>query len=240
MAILKNTVINRVKRSLDNGDFCLEDFKCDFPEQGSVLFKATFIAYPSFSFTVYESTQAGTFMSVMQIKPFDEDKTVIKCSMSPGVYKNEETSKHEDFDSATSEVYAWLDNIRNELVSLKVSSQKSEEDDILSGFESYLDEPIENPDEFFSVEEVNDIKGKLEELQRRVLQLEEAQQINQEDKDCINKVIEKTKSDVDVYPKGVWVRTAGNKILRTLKQIVKNKESRDVVIDVVKKLLSGS
>ncbi|EIZ1551025.1 hypothetical protein MOU90_003674 [Vibrio parahaemolyticus] len=240
MAILKNTVINRVKRSLDNGDFCLEDFKCDFPEQGSVLFKATFIAYPSFSFTVYESTQAGTFMSVMQIKPFDEDKTVIKCSMSPGVYKNEETSTHEDFDSATSEVYAWLDNIRNELVSLKVESQKSEEDDILSGFESYLDEPIENPDEFFSVEEVNDIKGKLEELQRRVLELEEAQQINQEDKDCINKVIEKTKSDVDVYPKGVWIRTAGNKILRTLKQVVKNKESRDVVIDVVKKLLSGS
>ncbi|HHI5036447.1 TPA: hypothetical protein ACP5W0_000786 [Vibrio parahaemolyticus] len=240
MAILKNTVINRVKRSLDNGDFCLEDFKCDFPEQGSVLFKATFIAYPSFSFTVYESTQGGA-MAVMLTKPFDEVKTIIKCSMSPGVYKNEETSKHEDFDSATSEVYAWLDNIRNELVSLKVESQKSEEDDILSGFESYLDEPVENPDEFFSAEEVNDIKGKLEELQRRVLELEEAQQINQEDKDCINKVIEKTKSDVDVYPKGVWIRTAGNKILRTFKRVVKNKESRDLVIDVVKKLIeSGS
>lgn len=240
MAILKNTVINSVKRSLDNGDFCLEDFKCDFPEQGSVLFKATFIAYPSFSFTVYESTQGGA-MAVMLNNPFDEVKSVIKCSMSPGVYKNEETSKHEDFNSATSEIYTWLGNIRNELVALKVESQNSEEDDIFTGFESYLDEPVEKPDEFFSSEEANDIKRKLEELQRRVLELEEAQQISQDDKDSINKVIEKTKSDVDVYPKGVWIKTAGNKILRTFKRIVKNKESRDLFIDVMKKLIeSGS
>ncbi|WP_345875203.1 hypothetical protein [Shewanella algae] len=51
--------------------------------------------------------------------------------------------------------------------------------------------------------------------------------------------IESTKPDIDVYPKGVWYRTAGNKIIRALKRIAKNKETRDLCIDVIKKLMEN-
>ncbi|EPF9620614.1 hypothetical protein [Vibrio vulnificus] len=239
MAILKRTKISHIQNILDNGKYCLEDFETIFPAQGSVLVEIKFKAYPSFHLSIYEETRNTMGAFALLSDPNQEIKTVIKCSMSPGEYKTEQVTRHDSIDNAISEIYSWVDNIKEELIALRRTRQHAEDDDVLSNFQKYLDEPIDEPESFFSVHEAQALKDKLEELQKRVEQLETDKQIEPEDCESLTSAIESTKSDIDVYPKGVWYRTAGNKILKTLKRVAKNKESRDLVIDVVKKLMES-
>lgn len=239
MAILKRTKISHIQNILDNGKYCLEDFETIFPAQGSVLVEIKFKAYPSFHLSIYEETRNTMGAFALLSDPNQEIKTVIKCSMSPGEYKTEQVTRHDSIDNAISEIYSWVDNIKEELIALRRTRQHAEDDDVLSNFQKYLDEPIDEPESFFSVHEAQALKDKLEELQKRVEQLETDKQIEPEDCESLTSAIESTKSDIDVYPKGVWYRTTGNKILKTLKRVAKNKESRDLVIDVVKKLMES-
>ncbi|EPP5754992.1 hypothetical protein ACUT59_003345 [Vibrio cholerae] len=239
MAILKRTKISHIQNILDNGKYCLEDFETIFPAQGSVLVEIKFKAYPSFHLSIYEETRNTMGAFALLSDPNQEIKTVIKCSMSPGEYKTEQVTRHDSIDNAISEIYSWVDNIKEELIALRRTRQHAEDDDVLSNFQKYLDEPIDEPESFFSVHEAQALKDKLEELQKRVEQLETDKQIEPEDCESLTSAIESTKSDIDVYPKGVWYRTAGNKILKTLKRVAKNKESRDLVIDVVKRLMES-
>ncbi|WP_242453208.1 hypothetical protein [Photobacterium damselae] len=241
MTILKRTKISQIQNILDNGKYCLEDFEAIFPEKGSVLVEIKFKAYPSYHLSIYEHTSNAMNVFTQLNNPNQEIKTVIKCSMSPGEYKTEQVTRCDNIDSAISEIYSWIDNIKEELIALRNTRQHAEEDDVLSNFQKYLDEPVDEPESFFSTHEAQTLKAKLEELQKRVEQLEADKQIEPEDCVSLTSAIESTKSDIDVYPKGVWFRTAGNKILKTLKYVAKNKESRDLVIDIVKKfMLSGT
>lgn len=54
----------------------------------------------------------------------------------------------------------------------------------------------------------------------------------------IQTVIDKSKSDLKIYPKGVWYKTAGTKIIRVMKEVLSTKEGREILSDVAKKLLS--
>ncbi|EEY36932.1 hypothetical protein [Vibrio mimicus] len=239
MAILKRTKISHIQNVLDNGKYCLEDFETIFPAQGSVLAEIKFKAYPSFHLSIYEDTSNAMGAFALLSDPNKEIKTVIKCSMSPGEYKTEQVTRYDSIDNAISEIYSWVDNIKEELTALRSTRQHAEDDDVLSNFQEYLDEPVDEPESFFSAHEAQALKDKLEELQKRVEQLEADKQIEPEDCESLTSAIESTKSDIDVYPKGVWYRTAGNKILKTLKRVAKNKESRDLVIDVMKKLMES-
>ncbi|EHT4943590.1 hypothetical protein VV99796_03734 [Vibrio vulnificus] len=239
MALLKSTVIKKIRNILDSGNYCVEDFEVVFPSEGSILVDIKFIAFSSFSLRIYEDTVGGIRTLALLNKPNEEIKTVIKCSMSPGEYKTKQSSRHESIDDAISQIYAWNDHIRQELVAMRAESQESENDDVLSNFQSFLNEPVAEPEKFFTVQEADELKSKLERLQKRVEELEADNQIEQAESNSLTTAIESTKPDIDVYPKGVWYRTAGNKILRTLKRVAKNKESRDLVIDVVKKLMES-
>ncbi len=239
MTLLKSTVIKKIRNMLDSGDYCLEDFEAVFPEDGSTLVSVKFIAYPAFNLSIYEDTVGGMRAIALLNRPNEEIKTVIKCSMSPGEYKNKQVTRHDSISDAISEIYSWIGHIRQELVALKAEKLQNEEDEVLSSFEEYLNEPIDEPESFFTSEEAQKLKEKLNELQKRVEELEADNQIEQAESDSLTSAIESTKPDIDVYPKGVWYRTAGNKIIRALKRIAKNKETRDLCIDVIKKLMEN-
>ncbi len=239
MALLKNSIINKIQNVIGSGDYCLDDFDVSFPDKGGVLFDVFFISYPSFTLRIYEeaSNNMNAFSIISQREP--NLKKIIKCSVSPGEYKNIETTVHDDLDSAISKIYSWSTNIRQELIELKSINNQQEKDEVLEGFKEYLNEPIDEPDSFFSKEEVQNLKEKLIQLQKRVEELEAKQKLSQSDKESLIEVIETTKSEIEIYPKGVWYRTAGNKFIRTLKSVFKNKESRDLVIDVIRKSLES-
>lgn len=240
MALLKSTIIKKIRNVLDSGRYCIEDFDVEFPSEGSILVDIKFIALPSFSLRIFEGTDGGGRSLALLNTPKEEIRTIIKCSMSPGEYKTRQSSRHESIDDAISQIYSWNEHIRQELIALRAEKQECEDDDVLSSFQAFLDEPVAEPEEFFTIEEAKKLKSKLERLQERVEELEAQNQIDPAESDRLNTAIESTKTDIDVYPKGVWFRTAGNKILRTLKRVAKNKESRDLFIDVMKKLMEST
>lgn len=238
MTLLKNTIIQKFLETLDRGNFLRDDFKIDFPSSGNTLVDVTFIAYPKFTFKIEEKrSNSGSFSLVSLAYENKDYETSFSCTMSPGSYKNVESRAYESINQAMSEVTSWKANIREELMAMKPSTvSASQEDELFKDFQDYLEDPVEEPEKFFTDKEAKDLIDKLERLRKRVDELEAREQITETEKNGLYEVIEHTKSDICDYPKGVWYRTAGNKIIRKFKEIVKSKENRDIFIDVMKKI----
>ena len=113
----------------------------------------------------------------------------------------------------------------------KKAKQKAE-------FQESIDEKIENPEEYFGEDEQSDLINKLNELQERVEKLEKELELDPKDTAKIESAIEKSKADIKLYPKGVWYKTVGTKLMKLLRQILKTKEGREIAADVAKRLLS--
>jgi len=131
----------------------------------------------------------------------------------------------------------WVKNIREDLIHSK-DAVRTTIDDITAEFQSSIDENIENPEQYFQDQEKIDLIAKLDELQKRVESLEAEMGIDPKQAKVIETAIEKSKADVDLYPKGVWYKTAGTKLMKLFKEALKTKEGREIASDIIKRLIS--
>lgn len=235
MSKLRNSIITKILDYLEYGDFCLEDFDTQFPDDSSTLVQLTFKALPKYSFVLDETYSGGPLVSVLAATGQGNSKKVIRTIEQPGEYKNHETRIHDDIHSAISRVSDWVFSIRDDLVNSRASVRSI--DEVTKNFQSSIDENIKDQESYFEPIEEDDLKSKLNELQERVAELESRFEISPEDTKKIQRVIDKGKSDLKVYPKGVWYKTVGTKLLKTMKEILNSKESREVLADLAKKLL---
>ncbi|ATM00191.1 hypothetical protein CK910_18280 [Aeromonas sp. CA23] len=158
--------------------------------------------------------------------------------MSPGQYKNVEQKAYDDLDSAIATIPHWLGYIKEDLINLRFNDT-SIIDDFTQSFQEKVDESIDEPDSYFTEEEANVLKEKLDDLKRRVEELEARDEISSNDKKQFDNAINKTKSDLDIFPKGMWYKTAGNKIISLIKSVLKTQEGRQALFEVAKKLLGA-
>lgn len=236
MANLKNSVIASILNQLEYGDFCREDFDLKFPDGSSVLAQITFTASPKYSFVIDEH-QTGNRLATTIAFQEDETKKVIRTIESPGDYRNNESHTHSKIGSAVSRISDWVENIREDLVHSR-DVLRTTVDDLSAEFQESIDEKIENPDDYFGEDEQSELINKLNELQERVVKLEKELELDPKDTAKIESAIEKSKADIKVYPKGVWYKTAGTKLMKLLRQVLNTKEGREIAADVAKKLLS--
>ncbi|MDW1741493.1 hypothetical protein R7D66_23610 [Vibrio sp. Vb2354] len=242
MTILKNSVKSQIVNQLNNANFCREDFEVEFHSSGNTFVTITFNPRPEYQLDIYESNGRNSnylaLMAGVGGRSTNEEVKVY-CRMSPGEYKNTESKSYDDLDSAISIIYQWLNYIKEDLVNLK-NSKEFDIDDFTQSFQQQIDEKIEDPDSYFTTKEAEDLKDKLDSLYTRVSELESQLDLSSEDTQKLEKTIDKTKSDIDIYPKGVWYKTACNKIINTVKDVLKTKEGRQALFDVAKKLLENT
>ncbi|MCV6609134.1 MAG: hypothetical protein OIF55_00015 [Amphritea sp.] len=236
MPALRNSVINKILDYLEYGDFCVEDFDSHFPDDSSVLAQITFKALPKYTFVLDETYSGGSIGSVLAMTGQGRAKKLIRTIEKPGTYKNHESRTHDDIDSAIRRISDWVGSIREDLISSK-TSLRSTIDELTENFQKSIDENLEDPESYFEEHEENAIKSKLDELHKRVSDLEEQFSFTPEETQRIEGAIEKSKSDLRVYPKGVWYKTAGTRLLKVMKGILQSKEGREVLSDLAKKLL---
>ncbi|GAB3041860.1 hypothetical protein GCM10027285_29430 [Oleiagrimonas citrea] len=236
MPTLRNSVINKIINYLEHGDFCVEDFDSQFPDNSTVLARITFKALPKYTFVLDETYSTGSIGATLAVMGQGNAKKIIRTIEKPGTYKNNETRKHEDIDSAISRVSDWVRSIRDDLINSR-ATLCSTIDELTDNFQKSIDENIDDPESYFESHEEDAIKSKLDELHKRVSELEEKLGFTPEETRKIEKAIEKGKSDLKVYPKGVWYKTAGTKLLTVMKGILKSKEGREILTDLAKKLL---
>lgn len=238
MPNLKNSIISEILNNLNYGDFCREDFTTHFPDGSSTLAKLVFSSLPKYEFEIEEHVTGGnSFAVALMQQPEPERKKVIRTIESPGDYRNNEYHTHNDISDAVDRVTYWVKNIREDLIHSK-DAVRTTIDDITAEFQSSIDENIENPEQYFQDQEKIDLIAKLDELQKRVGSLEAEMGIDPKQAKVIETAIEKSKADVDLYPKGVWYKTAGTKLMKLLKEALKTKEGREIASDIIKRLIS--
>lgn len=237
MPKLRNSIITQILDYLEYGDFCIEDFDAKFPDNTSILAKLTFKALPKYSFTLDETNSGGSVGSALVAMGQGNAEKIIRTIEQPGEYKNYESRVHDDIDSAIRRVSTWVYGIREDLIHSR-STVRTAIDDLTAEFQASIDEKIEHPEEYFKEEEQNELIKKLDELQKRIEALETEMDLDPKQTEKIEKAIQKSKSDVKIYPKGVWYKTAGTKLMKLLKEVLKTKEGRDLAADIVKKLIS--
>lgn len=234
MPKLRNTVINQIVQNLEYGDFCLEDFEVKFPDDSSTLASITFIAYPKYSFEISEEYSGGIAAAFAMV---GNVKKTLQTTEQPGEYKNFEKRNHENINSCISRVSDWVRNIRQDLIYAKHTVQTTV-DELTENLRKQVNENIKDPESYFDEQEKESIKKKLDELQAKVRELEKRFCFPEEEIKKVERAIEKSKKDVDVYPKGVWYKTAGNKVINALRSVLKTKEGREALLEMMKKLLS--
>lgn len=239
MPNLKNSIISEILNNLNYGDFCREDFTVDFPDGSSELAVIFFTALPKYSFRIEEHyTDGNRFASVLASMQESEANKVIRTIESPGDYRNDENHNHHSIKPAVGRVVNWVENIREDLIHSR-DAVRATIDEATAEFQSSIDESIENPEEYFQDQEKEDLISKLNELQRRVESLESEMGIDPKKVAVIEQAIEKSKTDIEVYPKGVWYKTVGTKLMKLLKETLKTKEGRELAADILKKLVSS-
>lgn len=214
MATLRNMKIKAIKDIIhSDGQFSIDDFEFEFPESAYHLAKITFRAMPKYSFSIEENRSVassalstlGLFHNTESKKP-EEPLKIIEC---PGEYKNLQVTTHRNIDDCIEQLDAWLYRLH---VDLEHIDQSATNENLADDFFSKIDEMIDNPEERFAAEEKEHILKVLNELQERVKQLEEAQQLSNEIATKTNSVIEISKKTLQTYPKRAWIITTYNKL----------------------------
>ncbi len=154
---------------------------------------------------------------------------------TPGDIEEEESSNHNTYEESISFIKQWCNEVRNELKAEQPIY--NELDNLRKMIEENLVFNSNSDENEFSVEEINNLKQKFEDLQARVEQLEKDKIITENQSNNIQEGLEKVKEDMEYYPKGTWIKTASNKVLNLFISIGKSKEGRKVLADGSRKLL---
>ena len=237
MTTLTNSKIVEIKNEIKSSkNFTLEDFNFEFPDYGDDLVTISFIPFDEYFLTIKEDVikkeQQGGFGNLLSY----DTKKVITVIVSPGNYRNEEVSHHENISGAINKISIWLENIRNELKNITADiSQVTKE--TMDEIKENLDKSFPNEKEIFTNEEITDITEKLTILQTQVNKLEDELKITKEENIKIQTIIEQSTENLSIYPKKAWYFTTLNKfknINSDIKILLEVKDNISNLIDYFK------
>lgn len=234
MPKLKNAVITKILSRLDNGEFCQEDFLIDFPDT-DVLAKITFRSMTKYSFIIDETDVSSLIPFGVISSSNSSIKKEIRTIERPGSYKNSDSKTHENISDAIDRIYAWKVNVREDIIHSKRTIRKTL-DSMNEEFQNSIDKNISDPENFFKPNEIEKLKVKLDELKTRVEGLKGKYGVSSDNIKTLESAIDKSKKDLKIYPKGIWYKTSGNKILKIMRMILNSKEGKRVLADIAKKL----
>jgi chromosome segregation ATPase len=238
MPKLKNSVISEVLNNLNCSGFTQEDFTVDVSDASSAFAKIYFSSMPKYQFEIEEHVEGRNYsIGVILQKQESELTKVIRTIETPGDYLNTEYHTVNSISGAINRIPTWVQNIQEDLIHSK-NIQKTKVDDTIAELHSSIDDSIENQEDYFQETEKESLIAKLNELQARVESLEEKMDIDPKQIKHIESAIEKTKNDVDLYPKGVWYKTSATKLFKLIKDVLKTSEGREIATDVIKKLMT--
>lgn len=237
MSKLKASVVFQVARSLETYDFCKEDFEIITPENENRLLTIRFRPMNDYFFEMMEATKGSKLNAISNLvgTTYDEER-VIRTIETPGDHKTQEIHDFKNIDIAISRISTWTRNIQDDLLSRK--NLENDFDDITEEVYEAIRENLENPEEYFNKSEKDRLHEQLNELRKRVESLEKENKIEESERQEIENAIQQGEKNINLYPKGVWYKTAGTKIMRTIKQVLKTKEGRELVATAFKKLIN--
>jgi hypothetical protein len=217
---LRNSLIAKIWSALERSPFTIADFNVEFGDGRSngYLVQITFRHQPAFSFIGKENY-----------------KTEVFTTEAPGEYKKIEQMALASLSDIPERITVWTRNLRDELrVTIPVYSEL---DDLRDLIERHVRETVDKPDVPFSNEEADELRSKLDDLANRFREMQEKSEITEQELNRLNQELVSIKANLTAYPKGIWYKTATNKIWAVVSKIGTSQESRQVIAKAAQKML---
>jgi hypothetical protein len=244
MTLLTPSAIKKVKDALSSSSFSLADFNIHLPESGSCFLQIDFMHREGYEFKVIENKQKSKVKTSVGMGNFGPTReeineyTALFTRETPGSFKMQDQIEIDEFDEAMERIMKWCQNVRDNLAIMTVESDTFAE--LRETIEEQIKECKWSDEERFSNEEIVKLNSKLDDLSGRFEKMVQENRITQKDIDQINSEIAEIKGNAKAFPKKIWARVTGNKLIEIMTNFARSQEGRQLVAEGIKKLISMS
>lgn len=217
--MLRDSLAAKIWSAIEKSPFTVGDFEVEFgSSKDDDILNIRFRHHPDFYLSITENY-----------------KSECTSNESPGEHKKKEAYLLRSLADIPERITVWARNVRDELrVTVPVYSELDELREIV---ERHINENVQNPNERFSDSEVDELREKLDELAKRFAEMQEKNELTEQEVNRLNQEIASIKTNLVSYPRGVWYKTAANKIWATVGKIATSQESRQVLAQAARKML---
>ncbi len=222
--MLRATSRQQILNTIEQSYFGSSNFIIKFSEGNPTIFSISFIPNQrfSFEFQTLNRTYAPSHKYITVEAPGDR-------FLTPDKYQ------FDDVDESFLRLSRWLERVKEEIVtSNPFAKEIAELRDQLEAKISELDTDLEG---FFTATEASAMSERLDELSRKLNELQNKNEKLELDLDHLNQVIIDLSSAASVLNKGTWYRMASGRLLSGLKSLAKSKEARELALEAAKKFL---
>lgn len=194
------------------------------------------VSFPEDSFLVLISLKSN----IQYFLKIDTDNYIRRY---PGHLKNEEEwTNHPDFISCLSGIQDWAQSIVDDIKASTAINEIYDPDlaKMKKQFEEQIDKDIKNPNVRFTKAEAQNWQERLDNLSHKFEKLEEENNITKIELSRIKTEIEDMKSNLNSFPKGIWLKTTGTKVLDMLKKFSNSEAGKTVIKETIKGILPGN
>lgn len=236
MPRLNKTKLNEVFSYLENKHFTRSDFEVEFPDQGNYYVSITFRHNEKYYFHIGE--ESSTYTSIAAITGGVEREKKPQIHESPGDFKAKQSQSFSTFDECIRRIPVWCNNLNTELRAgnPELKELKELQEDLERRFQQH----IEDPESYFSPEEIERIYQNLDAFAERMKKLEEEHSITKAQLDELVSGIEGMKVNAESLPKGVWAGLTRNRVISVIVKIATSPEGRKLALEAAEKLLLGN
>lgn len=212
MRTLRTGATQQILQQLDHGFLSRHSFDATFNQSNGEIVRLTFRDHPEFALTI------------LQPNSVNNNTTQWKTTECPGRYfTSSDEYDHRDFSTALSTVYAWVDRIIQDLVSVDKNK---------AGYIEQLRKNLEDtanalpdPSEPFTEHELAEWSDKFDTLLQRLKNLEAENKLQRGQVDSLQRQLDELKKQGTRIPKKTWLKAAGHKVLDLLdtasKEVIK-------------------
>lgn len=246
MSQLKPSFVNDIQAAIEKSRFTVDDFSFEFPKSGKTLVRITFLYKPEYTLTLTEETKREQvtieekfgYASPSTSRSHTVQETVFIIKAIPGRFKTEVTYEIDGLGGLLEELPNWCENIRSDLYALapKVDPLATLREEL----QKNLDSLVDKPDDYFNVEELKVVDSRFDQLLAEVTKLREQYSLTKQQLDSMQKEFEEFKSSARAYPKGLWAKVTGNKLVKTTGQIINTPEGRAFLFQQIRRALGLS
>ena len=241
MSQLTPSAIRQIQDALSSSSFALADFNINLPESGSYLLQIVFRHREGYEFKVFETKQKSKVKTSMGIASFGPTReevseyTALFTRETPGSFKLQDQIEIDEFDEVVERIPKWCQNVKNNLAIIPVQS------DTFTELRDVLEEQIEEcnwtDEEHFSSDEIERLNTKLDELSARFDNMLQENRLTQKDIDQIKREVAEIKGNARSFPKKVWARVTGNKLIEIMSNFARSQEGRQLIAESIKRLI---
>lgn len=239
MSQLKPSFVREVREALANSKFTAEDFDLELPS-GRVLLKISFLYKPEYYLALLEEEKSEAVITELGYltggKRTERVKQVVySVRMVPGRFKVESIAEVSNPGDVLSEIPRWCENVRADLYALAPSHDPL--DQLRQKLNENLDGLVQEPNSFFTEEELKVVDVRFDRLYEEISNLREQYSLTKQQLSDLLNEFEEFKSSARAYPKGIWAKVTGNKLVKATGKMFNTPEGRTFLFQQARRVL---